>query len=340
MTNIYHKNGYINVDKILGYSVPFNFIIGGRGTGKTYGALKYMVETGVKTMVMRRTQSQTDLINKQEFSPINPVANDLKKDIKVKTISKYSASITDQTNEENKKVLGYTCALSTISNMRGFDTSDIKLLIYDEFIPEQHERLIKNEGGAFLNAYETINRNRELKGEKPLQVLCLANSNNIANPLFIELGLVDRVRKMMCKGNDLLIDRDRGILVALSTYSTISKQKKDTALYKVSADSEFSGMAIDNEFSYNDFENIMPKPLKEFTPVCIVGDIAVYKHKDRREYYISSHRSGSPPMYGSDKTGLKKYRSHYGLRLQSAYMREQVFFESALTKSLFELYTI
>lgn len=340
MTNLYLENGYIDISKIIGYKVPFNFIIGGRGTGKTYGAIKYMIENDVFSMFMRRTQSQTDLINKPEFSPVNPVAKDLQKYIKVKTISKYSAEIMDETDEDNRKLLGYTCALSTISNMRGFDTSDIKLLIYDEFIPEQHERLIKNEGSAFLNAYETINRNRELKGHDPLQVLCLANSNNIANPIFIELGLVDRVRKMMLKGNDFLIDREKGILIALSTYSKISRKKKKTALYKVSQNSDFSEMALSNEFSYNDFENIESRPIKEYIPLCKVGEIIIYRHKSKKEYYVTKHISGSPPAYNTDQNGLKKYRNHYGLRLLNAYMKERVFYESALTKSLFELYTI
>ena len=45
-------------------------------------------------------------------------------------------------------------ALSTVSNLRGFDMSDCTLLIYDEFIPEPHERPLKNEAAALFNAYE------------------------------------------------------------------------------------------------------------------------------------------------------------------------------------------
>ena len=37
-------------------------------------------------------------------------------------------------------------------------------IIFAEFIPEAHERLIKNEAAALFNFYETINRNRELDG--------------------------------------------------------------------------------------------------------------------------------------------------------------------------------
>ena len=38
--SIYLDNGYLDIEKILNYKVPFNLITGGRGTGKTYGSLR------------------------------------------------------------------------------------------------------------------------------------------------------------------------------------------------------------------------------------------------------------------------------------------------------------
>ena len=59
---LYLKNGYLNVPYILHYNVPFIFVVGGRGTGKTYGALKYVLESGTPFIYMRRTQSQADIM--------------------------------------------------------------------------------------------------------------------------------------------------------------------------------------------------------------------------------------------------------------------------------------
>jgi hypothetical protein len=223
--------------------------------------------------------------------------------------------------------------------MRGFDASDCKVLLYDEFIPERHERAIKNEGSAFLNAYETINRNRELKGEEPLQALCLANAFNIANAIFLELGLVGICERMKAKGQELYINRDRGILIALLDKSRISQQKKDTALYRV-AGGAFAEMALANDFSYNDASDIKSRSLKEYRLLCSIGEISIYKHKSERRYYISEHRTGTAPEYKSDEVGLKRYQKNHGLMLYSAYMRGNVQFENMLTKSLFELYTV
>lgn len=336
--NIYLDNGYVDIKRILDYQMPFNFIVGGRGTGKTYGALKYVYQNSIRFMLMRRTQAQCDLINKPEFNPFKALAYDLKLDIAVKSISKYNSMLVEE-SEEDIKVLGYTCALSTIANMRGFDASDVELLLYDEFIPERHERQLKNEGSAFLNAYETINRNRELQGRKPLQVLCLANAFNMANAIFLELGLVGITEKMIQKGNNFYLNKDKGILIVLLNESKISDLKRDTALYKIAGGS-YTDMALSNDFAYNDASGIESKDLKSYTLICTVGEISIYKHKADRMYYISEHKTGTADEFNSDEVGLKRYQKKYGLRLFSAYMKNKILFESMLTKSLFEIYTI
>lgn len=332
---IYLPSGYLNIRGILSYKCTFNFIVGGRATGKTYGALSTVLDDNIKFMLMRRTQAQADLINKPDFSPFKPVCDDKHIEIATAPVSKYNAKFI-----KDEAVIGYTCALSTIANMRGFDASDVKLLIYDEFIPERHERPIKNEGSAFLNAYETMNRNRELKGKRPLTVLCLANAFDIANPIFLELGLVGTAEKMKQNGRELYIDREKSILILMPDSKKILKEKNETALYKLTEGSEFSKMALNNEFIYNPTDNIKSMPLREFRPVVTVGEITIYKHKSKRLYYVSEHRTGDPPKFTTDEISLKRYLKNYGMRFYRLYMQNCFRFENMLTKSLFELYNI
>lgn len=332
---IYLPSGYLNIRGILSYKCTFNFIVGGRATGKTYGALSTVIDDKIKFMLMRRTQAQADLINKPEFSPFKPVCEDRNIEITTASVSKYNAKFL-----LNDETIGYTCALSTIANMRGFSAEEIMLLLYDEFIPEQHERPIKSEGSAFLNAYETMNRNRELKGKRPLTVLCLANAFDIANPIFLELGLVGIAEKMKQQGRELYIDRERSILILMPDSRKIMKEKSDTALYKLTEGSEFSKMALNNDFVYNPTDNIKSLPLREFNPVVTVGEITIYKHKAKRLYYVSEHRTGEPPKYTTDEIGLKRYLKNYGMRFYRLYMQNCFCFENMLTKSLFELYTV
>lgn len=327
-------SGYADIKSILSVNVPFIFLIGGRGTGKTYGALQYAIQEEKKIMLMRRTQSQADLINRPEFSPFKAVEKDMAVDISVKSVNKYSSAF-----YKDDVCIGYTCALSTVSNLRGFDASDIDMLIYDEFIPEKHERPIKNEGSAFLNAYETMNRNRELRGSDPLQLLALANANDISNPLFMELGLIDICDKMKQKNNPVYADKQRGVCIVMLDGSKISEQKKDTALYRLTGSgSAYADMALTNEFAYNSTDSIRSQNIRQYKIICGVGDIYIYRHRSDRRYYITEYASGKCDKFGSDEVEVERFLKHWGRILYGAYMNNNVWFENMLVKSLFEWY--
>ena len=333
---IYGPDGFVNIKGILAEGYPFNFLVGGRGTGKTYTSLKVAREEGLKFMLMRRTQTQSDLISKPEFSVFKPLNHDLNISVEVERISKYNSAFYEELEEE-KKILGYTCALSTISNMRGFDASDIQLLIYDEFIPEKHERLLKNEADALWNAYETMNRNREMKGNAAMQMLCLANANDIANPVFESLNLI-RIADRMQKGNsERWTDETRGIQLIMLHRSPISRQKSKTALYNLTEGTQFSEMALDNSFNV-DRHHIKPQPLNEFIPICSIGELNIYRHKSENRLYASTHVSGvfnkRYRVTESDKLYYRRmYRSHWDM-----YISNHIAFEDILSEQIFLKY--
>lgn len=344
MITLYDKNGYFDISNVLATKLPFLFIIGGRATGKTFSALKYVIEHNVKFVFLRRTQSQVDLINKQEFSPFTPVANYLHIDIVSQPLSKYNVGFYKAVpNDEGKlspigECLGYSMALSTISNLRGFSAEDVELMIFDEFIPERHERPIKEEAAAFLNAYETINRNRELAGRDPLQAVCLANSNDAANPIFTELGLISKVENMKRKGQSYSLDYNRGIGIFLLDNSRISKEKQQTALYKMTSGSDFEQMALFNEF--DDFryrDNIKSMPILEYKALCSAGELTFYKHKSNNSYYVSPQKNGSPEEYHATPKDLRRWRRKYAY-LWSAYLRNIMVFEDATSEIIFQKY--
>ena len=291
--NLYLDNGYINIEYILNYNCPVSIVIGGRATGKTFGALQYAIDHNKNIIFMRRTQSQTDLINKPEFSPINPVVQYMEKECIVKPISKYNSSIT-----VNDRVIGYTAALSTFSNLRGFDSSNIDLLIYDEFIPESHERPTKAEGEALLNVYESVNRNRELNGRKPLQMLLLSNANTLNSPILEVMKLTRIVEKMRNNGKTEYINPDRGIALFLLHNSPISKAKEQTALYKMVGDSNFREMSLGNDFAFDDLADIKSIPLTGWRLLAQIGKYYLYKKENL--FYISSHCAGTPKRIYTD----------------------------------------
>lgn len=340
--NVYLDNGYLNFTAIRKQGFPFNIIWGGRAVGKTYGALKDIIENNIRFMFMRRTQTQLEMISKDEFSPFKPLNRDHGWDIRMKALSKhnygvYNVAYVDGVESYGEPV-GYCCALSTISNLRGFDASDVDVLIYDEFIPEPHARPIKAEGEAFLNAYETINRNRELNGKPPLQVFCLANANALDNPLFIELGIVTKADSMVNKKQLYSRNEARGLLLVNVCDSPISDQKSNTALYKLTGNTQFSRMSLSNEFiGEAERGNIGSKPVKEYKPLVCIGELCVYKHKSRDEFYISTMVSGNPPRYGVGDTERARFRGRY-MFLWSAHLNRRVYFEERICEILLTRY--
>ena len=325
----YPESGYVNIGGILCEGYPFNFICGGRGTGKTYDALRTARNNGIKFIFLRRTQAQADLISKAEFSIFKPLNEDEGWNIYPERVSKYNSAFV-----ENDIQIGYTAALSTLSNMRGFDASDIQLIIYDEFIPEKHERPIKNEAAALWNAYETINRNRELKGIAPVQLLCLANANDITNPVFESLNLIRVADRMQKKGSERWTDDKRGIQLIMLQRSPISRKKGNTVLYNLTEGSDFSRMSLDNSFNVNR-QHVRPRPLCEYIPVCLIGELCIYRHKSDPRLYCTTHQAGVfSRRFGTSDTDRIYYRRIFCHHWEM-YIQNQIDFEDVLSETLF-----
>lgn len=332
---LYDELGYINIPWILSKGLVFNILVGGRGTGKTYGALKYLIENDLTFFFMRRTQKQINLICKPEFSPFKKLNMKYGWDVRPEPIGEGCFA---WYKDGGEKPVGYSAALSTIKDIRGFSGDDVKVFVYDEFVPELHEKPLKGEAEAIFNAYETINRNRELEGEQPLIAMFFANANTISNALFVELGLVAIADKMLRKRQEVYINKQRRLCLCELLKSPVSEEKKRTALYDlVGAESDFAAMAIANEYRDRSSEYIRKMPLIEFTPLVFVGEIYIYRHKYNNIFYVSQHRTGSGPEYASTTSSLAAFRRAYRW-LYDNYINGQVYFEQFVCETLLTKY--
>ena len=330
--NLYLPNGYFNAEAIIDLPYPFVFVLGGRGTGKTYGAL----DTAKRRYsghfhLMRRTQTELDNISDDINSPFKKLNIDKGYNISVKPQKNYAVAY-DDTGEVCEMV-----ALSTVANIRGFDASNVELCVYDEFIPEAHKAHIKNEHLAFLNYYESVNRNRELEGKPALKMRAFSNANDILNPLLIGLQLITPLTKMREKKRETYINAERGYCIIDLSNSPISEKKKETALYKFAgAHSEFSAMALDNEFN-SPLSQPVSRPLKEYVLKLSVGEIGIYLHKSRNAVYVSHTIAGTAPRYELTDTELKRLRMD-GDWLKTKYYLRRIEFETATAEILFIKY--
>lgn len=332
---IYDRNGYPDIEEWTSQGVPFIFCVGGRGTGKTYSALLYAYRSGKKFMFMRNSQTQVERLMKPQFSVFKKINEDQHIDVAIVKDGQTGIYL-DQTDPDNVKPIGYLAALSVFHNFRGPDLSDVDICVFDEFIPEAQERVVK--ATVFLNAYETMNRNRELDNKPPITTLFLANSNKLDNPMFVELGLVRQAEKMVRKGIEYVINRDRGYMIIMLNKSPISEAKQNTALYRlVGSQSSFYRMSLSNSFNLADTHLIKPLRLEEFKPVVNVGEITVYQHKSNGTYYVSGHMIRTKQAFTSSAPDLERFRVKYSWLL-ARYLQELVYFEDYMSLALFDIY--
>lgn len=341
---LYLDNGYLNMPGIFENEYTFNIIIGARGIGKTYGALKYVKENNIPFMFTRRTQQQIDLLKQPAFNPYGALNHDMHWNVEVKSIGGknfgfYEAERDVDSNEYviSGPPIGVASALSTFSNMRGFDASWIRAWIFDEFIKEPHEKPIKEEAQAILNMYESINRNRELQGERPVKFIAMANSEYVANPLLMELQLSTRAAAMQRKGIDQYFDQSRSIALFIPKQSPISLKKAETALYKLSKHTTFNKMALENEFNEIEWTLVKPANLINYIPLARVGELTIYRHKSDDQFYITEHFSGQCPAFTASENDLRRFRTKY-FWLWQKFLYNKVYFEEFIDQVLLEKY--
>lgn len=331
MKNLCAENGYVDMQYIIEQGYPFTILTGARATGKTYGSLKYVIEHNLRFIYMRRTKLQMDVIAAHEMSPFLSVCEDMGKDFICEKITKETVGVYIDGSETPS---GFIMALSGISNVRGFDGSKIDIVIFDEFIPESHERRIKNEGDALFNAYETINRNRELKGFKPLTLLLLSNTNSIVNPVYQSLNLISVAYKMAESCQQEYKDGERGLYLINLQNSPISDKKSNTALYRLLKDNRIVDMSLKNLYLDKPVLQIKSANLKEYKPIVTVGEITIYRHKSNHSYYISNHGQGTRPTYTSAENDIIRFKTLYR-NLLMEYVNRNIYCENPACEIVF-----
>ena len=333
---LYTREGFLNVswiDKEANrINAAFIVILGTRQIGKTYGTLKLMTDEKRNFILMRRTQTEADFITNGTLNPFLALG---RTDIKVKKESQYIGKIQAET-ESGYDPIGITLSLTCVSKIRGFSGVAFTDLVYDEFIPESHVNRIRNEGDAFLNAVVTISGNREIEGKPPLRCWLLANSNNIGSPILKALNITDKVESMDKSGQELSILPDRGIIIVLAKARELADKRKKTSLMKaISKESEFTKMAYDNEFSYNDAENVTRRDLKQYQQIAAVtGVFTIWKHKGNGTLYITSYRRCTREFSNTERGYRELLTTIPTLKLN--YTFNNTYFESLAVKEIYK----
>lgn len=331
MARIYNKDGWINWKYILDCNCAFTMVVGARGTGKTYGLMKELINRKEPFIYLRRLKTQIDGCGKIVGNPFKKLNTDEGYNILPFSIG---GNIEFREGDRDGTLIAVGLALSTVATVRGVDFSDFNFILFDEAIAMVGEKPIKAEFDAFLNFYETVNRNRELLGDKPVQAILLGNANKLSNPYFTGWHFMKTSLKMLTGKQMVYRSPDGTRMMIMLQDSPISKKKAGTVAYQNGSDG-FISMAIDNAFR-TDETKIKSEPLKEYNHLVSVGEIGIYRHKSERRYYVSSKTQ--VPYYEDFGIPLKMFRCDF-MALRINYMIAKNFlFEDYESELLFREY--
>ena len=142
---------------------------------------------------------------------------------------------------------------------------------------------------------------------------------------------------MRASGQEVYIDQKRGIGLFILHDNPIAKKKAQTALYKMVGDGQFSRMSLENDFSMEERSRIESRKLTEYKPVVMIGELTIFRHKSRREYYVASCKAGGCPVFGTGDVERARFRRAYG-NIWLEYLKDHIIFEEYLSEILFKKY--
>lgn len=335
MSKIYSESGYINWDYLYSECRFIMAVTGSRGTGKTYGLLKYVLDHDITFLYLRRLKSQLDeCVADAKSNPFAKINQDTGSDVRVERRSgkvRFTAPIPES---DNRRVIGYGAALSTMATIRGADFSAVNVIVFDEYIAMKGERPIQAEARAFKNLIETVNRNRELEGHPPVKVFMLGNANKLMNPYYLDWHFMKTALRMIRGGQMVYRTTNNNRIMIMLLNSPISEKKKETALYQ-DADSSFFGMAIENAFE-TDQTAIKTYKLKDCRHIVSIGSIGIYQTKSDGKHYISE-TTNKTNYFTENEINLKLFQTRYA-GLKTLYLYGYCVFENYDCELLFREY--
>lgn len=236
---------------IKSYNKFLNFILGGRGIGKTYGLKKDCIsrykKKGKQFLYLRRYK--TDLKKIKTF--LNDQFENFKDDeFKITGGSNFT------TFYINGCEMGYATSLTSFASLKSTSYVDVDTIILDEFIPEKagFNAYVPNEVEILLNIIDSIFRQREG------HVYLLANNVSIVNPYFSYFGISPNPEKEFntFKGSDSV----EQIIVQICHSDYKKGNKEKSKFHKLISGTTYGDYNAGN-FAYdtNDF-------IRKKTPEC------------------------------------------------------------------------
>lgn len=238
----------------LTHNMLFNFILGNRGGGKTFGAKEWAIDNFIKK------GEQFGYIRRYKEDLREPMVQFFKDieykypDYEFKTDSKYFyirlKPLDPNEKWTEKDIAGFGFVLSTASNKKSIAYPNITTLIFDEFLLDKGNQIyLADEPIKLLNLYETVARPGT--GHKRVILFLLANALTVTNPYFLFFNLrmptkQDKNKKYIWK------HPTKPILVEDVRNDAFIDVKKNTEFGALVEGTKYADYSIENKFLLDD----------------------------------------------------------------------------------------
>lgn len=330
---------YWSAQDILSRNAMFNFVVGGRGTGKTYDCKWRLIRRALRkhrTFIYLR-RYETELEDRGQFFK-DVLIRFPQYEFKVDGMKAYAKR--KQTEEQEKRnpapwqLVCYFSALSKSLTKKSVPYSDVDYIVFDEFIiDKQKMHYLPNEAPAFLDFYNTVDR-----FEDRVKVLFLANAVALINPYFVYFGLTPRKDKRFTM-------KDNGYhCVEMVQSEAFKAYVNNTRFGQMIANTAYYDYAVDNRFNDQNDKFIAKKPEDAEFLYAITFDAVTYgiwaDYLHGRYYINDKVPYGRTPfiLTRDDMTPnlLMLERSSFILKsLKSCYQQGSIFYDSIKTRELF-----
>lgn len=315
--NCFTREGWFDIEPLISPEYPLLFVVGGRGFGKTYSTLKYVINaikgTDYRFAFLRRTEDEIKALcsldelddpDKSESPFKNLWENGVCPMIKARRekASRYTFNIVEDWNQEKEEdsFIGHIISLSSFAKVKGAGFSRVKYIVMDEFIPMAGARNVRNEGFYLQNTYETLSMQRQTPDGENTYLICLANATTLSNPTFLEWGLINDIHGLVDSGKKMLDLPERHIrVVILPDNGMFTQRKSKSILYEsLPTTSRMYRSSISNEFYGDDFSDVQKRKKGQVKPYAIMTAFSgkcYTVYKETGGWYMEEGVSGRLP---------------------------------------------
>ena len=321
---------FYSFDEIDSKNGTYNFIVGGRGIGKTYGAKKKVIldflRLGHQFIYLRRY--------KEERMAAGNFFADVGQEFPDDEFRVHQHELQHKTPDDKWETMGYVIALSTAQKLKSKVFNEVHTIIFDEFILEKgFTRYLPQEESAFNNFYSTVDRWNDR-----VKVYFLANAVSINNPYFVAYK-IDADREW--------VKRKRGFIVVHFPQSTeFNNEAEKTRFGQFIAGTEYSDYALGNQFADNTPRMIGEKPhsARYFCSIDIDGSwVSLWKFQrdSKRWFYGSSKQPRETINFTLDPNKVSEECVYLAKNadltkvLRTAFGHGRMLFDKPATRNLF-----